>query len=88
MKKRNKSCRSCGLPFRKDPRRYGTNADGTTSETYCNYCYQNGVLAGEGLTVGEFQEFVRREMIRGGHSRFMAWICTRGYRRLERWKTN
>ena len=86
MEKKNKVCQSCGMPLSKDPQGGGTNADGTTSEKYCSYCYQSGVLAGEKMTVGEFQEFVRQNMVESGHNRFIAWLFTRGYKRLERWK--
>jgi hypothetical protein len=88
MYKKNKVCQSCGMPLSKDPQGGGTNTDGTASEKYCSYCYQNGALAGEGMTVGEFQEFVRRNMVESGHNRFIAWLFTRGYKRLERWKNS
>jgi len=81
-----KFCESCGMPLSKDPQGGGTNADGTISDKYCSYCYSNGVLAGEGMTVSEFQEFSRRKMIEGGHNKFTAWLYTRGYKRLPRWK--
>ncbi|MDR2470471.1 MAG: zinc ribbon domain-containing protein [Tannerella sp.] len=86
MEKKNKVCQSCGMPLSNDPQGGGTNADGTASEKYCSYCYQNGALAGEGMTVGEFQEFCRKEMIKSGYNRFLAWLLTRGFSRLERWK--
>ena len=86
MEKQNKICQSCGMPLSKDPQGGGTNADGTISDKYCSYCYQNGVLAGEGMTVEEFQEFCRQKMVEGGYNKFMAWLFTRGLKRLERWK--
>jgi len=79
-------CQSCGMPLDKDPQGGGTNADGTKSEIYCSYCYQNGVLAGEGMTVEEYQEFCRQKMIENGSNKLIAWLFTRGYKRLERWK--
>jgi hypothetical protein len=86
MEKQNKICQSCGMPLSRDPQGGGTNADGTKSDKYCSYCYQNGVLAGEGMTVEEFQEFCRQKMIEGGHNKFTAWLFSRGLKRLERWK--
>ncbi len=71
--------------MKKDPAGGGTNADGSKNETYCSYCYVNGSFTFEG-TVGEFQEFCKEQMIIGGHSRFTAWLFTRGMKRLERWK--
>jgi len=80
-------CQSCGMPMKKDPQGGGTNADGSKSEKYCSYCYQGGILVGgDEVTVEEFQEFCRKKMIEGGTPRFLAWLFTRGMRRLERWQ--
>lgn len=87
MNKKNRFCQSCGMPMKNDTQCGGTNADGSKSKNYCSYCYQNGEFTFNG-TVTEFQEFCRQKMIEGGHNRFMAWMFTRGMKRLERWKTN
>lgn len=79
-------CQSCGMPLSKDPQGGGTNADGSLSEKYCSYCYADGKFKFNG-TVKEFQEHCRQQMIAGGHSGFMAWLFSRGLKRLERWKT-
>jgi len=34
-------CQSCGMPMR-SPEDFGTNADGSQSDEYCRYCFQNG----------------------------------------------
>lgn len=78
-------CQSCGMPLSKDPQGGGTNAEGSKSEKYCSYCYQNGKFTFNG-TVTEFQEHCRTKMKEGGHSGFMAWLFSRGLKRLERWK--
>ena len=39
-------CQSCGMPLREEL--YGTNSDGSKTETYCKYCFQNGVFSFEG----------------------------------------
>jgi len=82
----NKICQSCGMPLKRDPKHGGSNADGTKSELYCSYCYADGVFTYECEDVKEFQEQCRQKMIEGGHSRFTAWLFTRGMRRLGRWK--
>jgi hypothetical protein len=74
------------MPMKQDPQGGGTNADGSISALYCSYCYQNGKFVGGETTVKEFQEFCRQKMIEGGHSRFLAWLFTRGMKRLGRWK--
>jgi hypothetical protein len=73
------------MPMKKDPQGGGTNADGTKSEIYCSYCYENGAFLFNG-TVAEFQELCRKMMIESGYSKFLAWLFTRGMKRLPRWK--
>ncbi len=85
MKKINKMCQSCGMPLSKDPNVGGTNTDGSKNQMYCSYCYQNGEFTYKG-NVKDFQEFCRQKMIEGGHSKFIAWLFTRGMKRLGRWK--
>lgn len=78
-------CQSCGMPLKKDPQGGGTNADGSQNSKYCSYCYQQGNFTYEG-ELKDFQEHCRVKMIEGGHSRILAWLFTRGMKRLERWK--
>ena len=85
MESQNKFCQSCGMPMKKDPQHGGTNQDGTPNEMYCSYCYQNGVFTFTG-TVEEMQEFCKEKMVEQGSPKWMAWLFTRGMRRLERWK--
>ena len=81
----NKFCQSCGMPMKQDPQGGGTDADGNIYERYCSYCYKDGEFTFNG-TVKEFQEFCRQRMIEGGQSGFLAWLFTRGMKRLDRWK--
>ena len=85
MEKKYKMCQSCGLPMKKDPEGGGTNNDGSKSHKYCSYCYENGIFSFEG-SVEEFQKFCQVKMVEGGHSKPMAWLFTRGMKRLDRWK--
>jgi hypothetical protein len=85
MSTKNKFCQSCGMPMKQDPQGGGTNADGSKNEIYCSYCYQNDEFIFNGI-VTEFQEFCRQKMFDSGQNRFMAWLFTRGLKRLERWK--
>lgn len=79
-------CQSCGMPLKADPEKGGTNADGSKSDIYCSYCYQNGKFLYEGTDVKEFQEFCRKKMIESGQGKFMSWLLTRAMSRLSRWK--
>ena len=85
MEKQYKMCQSCGMPMSKDPQGGGTNADGTLNLKYCSYCFQEGDFTWHG-NVKDFQEFCRQKMIESGHNKLMAWLFTRGMKRLERWK--
>jgi len=72
--------------MKQDPQDGGTNANGSKNDKYCSYCYQNGAFVGGEMSVKEFQEFCRQKMVEGGHSKFTAWLFTRGMKRLDRWK--
>ena len=82
---KRKFCQSCGMPMDMDPDNGGTQKQGSKSGIYCSYCYRDGEFTFNG-TVKEMQEFCRRKMIEGGHSKFKVWLFTRGLKRLERWK--
>ncbi|MCL2098353.1 MAG: zinc ribbon domain-containing protein [Bacteroidales bacterium] len=47
-------CQSCGMNM-KATQDFGTNADGTPYQEYCNYCYQNGVFTND-VTMEEMME--------------------------------
>lgn len=36
-------CQSCGMNM-KSAQDFGTNADGSPNQEYCNHCYQNGAF--------------------------------------------
>ncbi|MCM1986463.1 zinc ribbon domain-containing protein [Methanococcoides seepicolus] len=48
-------CQSCGMPLGKDED-FGANADGTKSDEYCLYCYQNGKFTQPDITLEEMIE--------------------------------
>lgn len=83
---RKNSCESCGMPFKKDPKGGGSNADGSMSTQYCSYCYQNGKFVHENVSVKEFQKICMNAMKKSGMSGFLAWIFTRPIPQLPRWK--
>ncbi len=85
MESKNKFCQCCGMPMKKDTKHGGTNSEGTISEQYCSYCYQNGEFTFNG-TIEEMQEFCKGKMIEQGTPKFIAWLFTRGMKRLDRWK--
>lgn len=48
-------CQSCAMPMGITDEHYGTNADGSKSGDYCNYCYSDGKFTKE-LTMKEMLE--------------------------------
>ena len=47
-------CQSCGLPLENDEVK-GTNSDGSKSDDYCGYCYENGAFT-QDLSMDEMIE--------------------------------
>ncbi|MDL2224599.1 WYL domain-containing protein [Eubacteriales bacterium OttesenSCG-928-M02] len=53
-------CQSCAMPL--SDGLYGTEADGTLSQDYCKYCYENGAFTAD-TTMEEMIEFCVRPMV-------------------------
>ncbi len=84
----NKFCQSCGMPMKKNPGNGGTNSDGSKSDNYCSYCYQNGAFTSPEIkTAADMQKFCIGKMKEMGTPGFMAWLYTRSIPRLKRWKS-
>lgn len=43
------------MPMGESPKMYGTESDGSKSETYCGYCYRNGTFVSN-ITVEEMAD--------------------------------
>ena len=86
MEKKYKNCQSCGMPLKKDPNGSGTNYDGTPSNMYCSYCYENGQFTQPDFTAEQMQDFVKGKMKEMGFPGFMAGFFSKGIPRLARWK--
>lgn len=82
----NKFCQSCGMPMKKDPEQGGTNSDGSKSEEYCSYCYQNGSFFQPDMTAAEMQKFCIEKMKEKGVPQPLGWLLTRNIPTLKRWK--
>lgn len=50
-----KFCQSCGMPMGETDEMYGNQADGSKSEDYCSYCFQNGAFTSD-MTMEEMIE--------------------------------
>lgn len=80
-----KNCQSCGMPLKKDPLHGGTNADGSKSNMYCSYCYQDGKFTRPDMTAPQMQEFAKGKMKEMGFPGFLAGMFTKGIPKLKRW---
>lgn len=47
-------CQSCGMPL-ETPEQMGTESDGSRTQKYCAYCYQNGAFTND-ITLDEMIE--------------------------------
>lgn len=87
MEKNYKNCQSCGMPFKYDPKKGGTEKEGTKSTMYCSFCYQKGkFLSPEIDTSKKMQDFCVKKMKENGMKGFIAWLFTRSIPKLERWR--
>ncbi|MBI9041733.1 zinc ribbon domain-containing protein [Lutibacter sp.] len=87
--KEYKTCQSCAMPLKKDPKGVGggKNADGKTSHKYCSYCYEDGKFLQPDITAEEMQAFVKEKLKEmGGFMKLFAGVFSKGIPKLERWK--
>ncbi len=56
-------CQSCGMPMMK-PEDFGTNASGSKSREYCNFCYQKGIFTDPDITMEEMIDKVTGFMVK------------------------
>lgn len=48
-----KRCQSCGMPIDASLASLGTESDGSSSSTYCKFCYQDGAFTNPDQTLEE-----------------------------------
>ena len=77
------------MPFKRDPEKGGTNADGTKSHMYCSYCYTSGNFNNPEInTAQKMQGFVKEKLKSIGFPGFIAGLFVKRIPSLERWKRN
>jgi len=54
-------CQSCGMPMQRDEH-FGTEKDGSKSDDYCVYCYQNGGFTDTTITLQQMIEFCSQKI--------------------------
>lgn len=85
MSKLDKFCQSCGMPKVQDPKGGGTNKDGTKSDKYCSYCYENGKFTRDFTDVSQMLDLVNDMLKKMGYGAVKRWFYTSHIPRLERW---
>ena len=85
MEKVYKNCQSCGMPFRRDPKGGGTNADGSKSTLYCSYCFEDGKFTRPDMTVEGMKILVKNKLKEFGIPGFIAGFFTLSIPKRQRW---
>ena len=80
----DKICQSCGMPLKKSD--LGTEKDGSLSQDYCKYCYQNGEFV-DNVSMEEYIEMCSQFGAQAGMTNEqMKEYCTQLFPTLKRWK--
>ena len=85
-----KYCQSCGMPMGETDEMYGTNADGSKNEEYCQYCFADGKFVQE-CTMEEMIEFCIPHMAEantGMSEQDAKAMMLEFFPTLSRWKKN
>jgi len=87
MKPQGPFCQSCAMPMDK-PELHGTNADGSKSEDYCTYCFQDEKFTATDMTMqGMIDKCVEIMVQRKIMPKEQAMgIMTKTIPNLKRWK--
>jgi len=86
MGKFDNFCQSCGMPMEEDPGNGGTNTDGSKSQKYCSYCYQEGTFKDSFTRPSEMVAFVKTKLKEMNYGPLKRWFYTSHISQLERWK--
>jgi len=79
------NCQSCSMPL-DNPELQGTEKDGSKSNEYCKYCYQDGVFINPGMTLKEMTELVITQMEKMNLDSKTIDIAVSSLPNLKRWK--
>jgi len=76
------------VPLDKDPNKGGTNADGSISETYCSFCFQNGEFTREGIAlIKKMESLIQNAVMVMDMTELQAKAVADSFaEKFERWK--
>jgi hypothetical protein len=64
----------------------GTKADGSLSDSYCHYCYQQGAFTAPDCTLEQMRAICKEAMHKQGLNKLLIWISLKTLPGLKRWK--
>lgn len=79
-------CQSCGMPMDQDPVKGGSNKDGSKSDMYCSYCYEDGKFKDDFTEASQMVEFVKGKLAEKGMCKIKQSLFTVQIKNLKRWK--
>ena len=80
-------CQSCSMPLDSNEIK-GTEKDGSKSNEYCKYCYQDGHFTTPELTLPEMEKIVVTEMGKQHIPQNIVDMAVSSLPQLKRWKNN
>jgi hypothetical protein len=79
-------CQSCSMPI-DDPGLQGTEMDGSKSQDYCTYCYQQGAFINPKMTLNEMTSVVRLQMENRKIDQQIIDMAVNSLPQLKRWRS-
>lgn len=80
-----KFCQSCTFPIDNIEDR-GSEKDGSKSDMYCKYCYQNGAFTDPDMTLERMKELAKTEMKKQSLADNIIQLSMNMLPRLKRWQ--
>jgi hypothetical protein len=79
-------CQSCSMPI-DNAEMQGTEKDGTKSNVYCKYCYQQGAFVSPNMTLDEMKTIVKEQMEKRHIDSHVIGMAISSLPHLKRWKS-
>ena len=86
FKPRGPICQSCSMPLKQDPKKGGTEVDGSISREYCSYCYEGGKFHNPSMTLEQMQAKVEEVLREMKVPMFVIKGAAASIPRLKRWR--
>jgi hypothetical protein len=79
-------CQSCSMPL-DNPGLPGTEKNGSPSQEYCKYCYQNGAFINPSMTLDEMRSLVKTQMEKMKIATGIIDLAVTSLPNLKRWRS-